>query len=59
MTRFERFEIKNLARTILKGQYKRKRYLNVRDQGNHFLVWTNNQTVDGDRVENLVCSILK
>ena len=59
MTRFERFEIQKLAKTILKGQYKKKRYLNVRDEGNHFLVWTNDQTVDGDRVYNQVCSILK
>jgi len=54
-----RRDIKNLAKTLTKGQYNKKRYINVRDQGNHFLVWTNELTVGGGRVENYMCSILK
>ena len=54
-----RIYIKDLAKTLTKGQYSKKRYINVRDQGNHYLVWTNEITMDGNRVENHLCSILK
>ena len=51
--------IKNLMKTLMKGQYNKKRYINVLDQGNHYMVWTNEKTADGTVIENHLCSILK